>query len=211
MGYQGDAMSLAYSPDGKTLAAGGSNSTTLLWDVSEALRRLSGARPLAAEALQQRWADLAGNDARKAYDAVWALAATPTQAVPLLGKHLRPIRAIDDKRVARLIEDLGDDEFETRSRASRELEALGELAGPALRKALAAATDVDVQLRLRLLVSRLDSGERNSADLRASRALHVLELAATPAARRLLAELGKGAPAARLTREARAAAGRLGR
>ena len=45
--------------------------------------------------------------------------------------------------------------------------------------------------------------------LRAVRAVWVLELTGTPAARQVLQKLAGGAPQARLTREARAALGRL--
>jgi WD40 repeat protein len=211
LGHQGDCLSLAFSPDGKTLATGGSDTTALLWDVSTLLRLAPPGSRLPAEALAARWADLASNNARVAHDAVWALAGTPEQAVALLRKHLRPVQPADGKRLKKLIGDLSAEDDETRIRARRELEALGEQAGPVLRKALAAATDVDVRLQLQVLLSRLDSGEQSAEELRASRALQVLELAGTPAARRLLAELARGAPTARLSREARASLDRLGR
>ena len=194
------------------LASGGSDTTTLLWDVSAALRpEPAGSKRLSAADLAQYWAWLGDADPARSYVALWALAAAPGQAVPLLGKHLRPIPPADARRLARLINDLGDEEFETRSRAMRQLEALAELAGPALRKALAAAADVDVKLRLQLLLGRIDSGEMSPEQRRAARALHVLELAGTPAARRVLGELAKGSAGARLTREARACVERLER
>jgi WD40 repeat protein len=209
LGYQGDGMSLAFSADGKLLATGGADTTVLQWDVADRLR-LDLAEAKAPEPLAARWADLASTDARKAYETVWSLARSPTASVGWLSKQLRPVPPANAKRVAKLIADLDDEGFETRKSAMQELEALGELAGPALRKALKTATDVDLRLRLQLLLGRLDD-EAGGEQLRTLRALHVLELAGTPAARRLLAELAKGAPGAAMTRQAKASAERLAR
>jgi hypothetical protein len=210
LGYQGDCMALAFSPDGKVLASGGGDTTTLLWKVSRVLRP-EPAQRLTAEAVAANWTNLASTDGRKAFDAVWALSLAPAQAVPLLSKHLKPARPVDDKRLRKLIEDLGDEEFETRKRAMSELQGMGDLAEAAMRKALAASTDVDVRLRLQLLLGRLSSSMPDGEQLRELRALAVLERAATPAARRLLGDLARGAAEARLTGEARACLDRLAR
>jgi hypothetical protein len=209
VGYQGDGMALAFSGDGKVLATGGADTTVLLWDVAEKLHP-DRAEVKPPEPLAARWADLASSDARKAYDTIWSLARSPTVSVGWLSKQVRPVRPADAKRLAKWIADLDDEAFETRKAAAQELEALGELAGPALRKALAKATDVDLRLRLQLLLGRLDD-EGSGEQVRTARALQVLELAGTPAARRLLAELAKGAPQAGLTRQAKACAARLER
>ena len=54
------------------------------------------------------WADLAGDDAGRAYKAVFALAGRPEQAVALFGQKLRPAAAADHRRIAGLIDELGD-------------------------------------------------------------------------------------------------------
>src|SRR5262249_20828362 len=140
-GHQGSVDVVAFSGDGRFLVTGGSETAALVWDLRP------GGKPLAADTLRAAWADLACDDAAKAYHAVLRVAAAPTQAVPFLGEALPPAAPADDKRLARLIADLDDDEFATRERAAAELERLGEAALPALRKALAANPSAELQLR----------------------------------------------------------------
>src|SRR5207253_1065466 len=77
--------------------------TALAWDVTG----LAGKEPkeLAEKDLQARWADLAGADAARAYDAAWRLITVPKQAVPFLARRLRPVAA-DPNEAARLIAEL---------------------------------------------------------------------------------------------------------
>src|SRR5437870_4232771 len=64
--------------------------------------------------LNALWADLAGEDAPRAYRALVRLAEHPARSVPFLRQHLRPVVAISDEQVARLIADLGADDFDAR-------------------------------------------------------------------------------------------------
>jgi hypothetical protein len=59
------------------------------------------------------------------------MADSPGEAVAFLKGRLRSVPRPDAARLARLVADLGADSFEARARATRELEQLGELAGPA--------------------------------------------------------------------------------
>jgi hypothetical protein len=139
------------------------------------------------------------------------LASSPAEAVALMKGRLRPAQPADAGRLRRLLADLGSDQFTMRARAQAELEALGDLAEPALRQALANKPTLEVRRRVQQALDRL-RGPVTRPELRqALRAGAVLEDIGTPAARRLLDELAAGAPAARLTREARAARGRLDR
>lgn len=70
----------------------------------------------------------------------------------VLGSEMLPLRAnIDDAalgdRVPRLIQQLGDDSFVAREAASKELEAIGDAALEALRKAASAAKDPEIRQR----------------------------------------------------------------
>jgi hypothetical protein len=62
-----------------------------------------------------------------------------------------PGKEAKSRRVARLVEQLGDDDFDKREAASKELERVGEPAVDALRKA-ASAADLEVRRRARALL-----------------------------------------------------------
>jgi hypothetical protein len=200
---------VAFSPDGRRLVSASHDTTGLVWDLTGHLRgsRLETVDLSPAE-VEARWAALAGDDAGKAYRAVWDLAASG-QSVPFLRTHLKPAPAVDAGRIARAISDLDSPNFAVRSRATRELEKLGDLAEPALRQLLAGQPSVETRRRAEQLLAALGrlSGER----LRVVRAMEALEDRDDPEARRLLAELAAGAPGARQTRQAQAALRRLER
>jgi hypothetical protein len=207
VGYQGDGTALAFSPDGKVLASGGSDTTALLWNIDSRWPAAPG-RVQPPKDLEAAWTDLKA-DAAKANEAVWSLTAAPEKTVPFLARRLPPVKPVTPKRLADLLESLADEDYETNRKSMKELGALGEQAAPALRKALAGSKDVDLQLRLRVLLRRLDSLESDPAILREMRAVQALELMGTPAARKLLTELSRGAADTLLTRESAAAAARL--
>jgi RNA polymerase sigma factor (sigma-70 family) len=211
-GHDGDVTAVAFAPDGRTLVSGASDTTGLVWDLTG---RLQGGklRPaeLSPQDLELTWTDFRGGDATRAYAALWALAAAPKQALPLLRESLPKATPVEAERLKRLIADLDDDDFPRREKATEELAKVGDLAEPALRKALEGPTSAEMRQRLKSLLERLrtasDSGER----LRQARALEALEAMGTPEARGLLADLAGGAPDAWLTREAKTALGRLGK
>jgi hypothetical protein len=201
---------LAFAPDGKTLASRNADKTAFIWDLTGRVRG-GQVQPvkLLAEDLESLWAELAGADAAKAYRAVWTLAAAPQQVLPLLQKHLQPAAAIDGQRTARLIADLESDEFTTREKATAELVKLGRVAVPALRKVLTSQPSLETRRRVEQILTKLKEGAPPPEQLRALRAVEVLEHTGTAEARRLLATLAKGAPEAQLTQEAKASLERL--
>jgi hypothetical protein len=200
---------LTFTPDGKALVSGGGDTTLLVWDLTRGPgARPRGQRPVAREVLESRWPDLAAADAARAYAAVWDLAAAGDAGVAVLQKHLHPAAPVDPRRVAGLITGLDDRHFAARARAARALEALGEQARPFVGKALAGPLSPEVRRRLEQLRDRLKQSS-SPVQLREGRAVAVLELADTAAAREWLRTLARGAAGARLTREARAALARL--
>ena len=208
-GHQSDTLALAFAPDGRTLASGEADSTILLWDLTRRMKhgRLLPARLTAGE-LDRLWRDL-GRDAPTAHPAVWTLAAAPRQAVPFLGERLRPVAAADPQRIARLIADLDSNRFAVRDKATRALERLGELAGPALQTASEGQASAELRRRAHQLLEKLQGPVTSPERLQVLRAIEVLEHIRTPKAREVLEKLARGAPEARLTQEAKASLERL--
>jgi RNA polymerase sigma factor (sigma-70 family) len=209
-GHEGGVVSLLFTPDGRRLLSGGMDTTVLTWDVT----RLTGTGPargarLDARALDALWADLAGEDAEKAFDALRRLSASPGQAAGLVKERLRPASPPDAKRVARLVADLQSERFEVRRQAEAELEGLGELAGPPLRKVLDGDPPLDLRQRVQRLLRRLSGLVPAAGLVRDLRAVELLELAGGPESRQVLEALAGGAAGSRVTREAKAAARRL--
>jgi RNA polymerase sigma factor (sigma-70 family) len=209
-GHRNSITCLAFAPDGKTLASAGYDTTALVWDVTRLLERAAEQTgELAAGQPETLWGELAGDDAAEAYQAIQKLAAAPRQAVPLLAARVRPVAVVPAARTASLLADLDSDDFAVRQKAAVALEELGESAGPALRRALAAGPSPEVRRRVEALLHKLRKEAPEPERLRELRALEVLEQVGGPEARQALEALAGGMPEARLTREAKAALGRL--
>jgi hypothetical protein len=211
-GHEAAVTSLAFAADGKRLASGSMDSTVLLWDVA-AVRSAAPAPPagLTPARAQALWQDLGGADAEKAFQAVAALSRHPDEAVALLQAKLRPVAPPEPARLQRLLQDLGDERYAVRERATHRLEELGELAAPALRELLAGKPSVEARQRAERLLGRLGGPVSGPPVLAAYRGIEVLEHVATPEARRVLEALAGGAPGHRITQEARASLERLAR
>jgi WD40 repeat protein len=195
----------AFAPDGGTLATGGADGLILLWD----LRRLAERREPSGQPLAALWQDLASADARQADKSVLLLEEMGAGAVAYLQEQVRPAAAPDPGRLRQLLADLEADRFAVRDIARRELERLGDLAGPALRKLQEQPPSLEVHRQVGILLAKLQGPVRSPETLRTLRAIEVLEHVATPEARKLLEQLARGAPGARLTTEALAALERL--
>jgi uncharacterized protein (TIGR03067 family) len=66
-----------------------------------------------------------------------------------------PSKEAEPDRIARLSKQLGDNAFRKREAASKELEAIGEPAVAALRKAAASSDDIEIRLRAERLIAAL--------------------------------------------------------
>jgi RNA polymerase sigma factor (sigma-70 family) len=206
VGHAGSVGDVVFSADGRRLVSGSSDCTALVWDLTG---QSDGSRRAARDS-EACWADLAGADARRADDAIRALAASP-QSVTFLDKQLRPRVVIDAQRLGRLIADLDDDSFETRTAAGRELEELGRAAAPALRKGLENKPSAEARRRIEALLHQLDEPIPSGERLRGLRAVEALERTQTAEARQVLEALSRGAPEAEVTQEAKAALRRIDR
>jgi hypothetical protein len=160
------------------------------------------------KALASLWDDLGNADAALADRAVWALVAAGQQALPVLRKNLSPAPAPHPDWRA-WVKDLDSEQFAVRDKASRALEALGEKAYPLLQKALTDAPSLEVRLRIKKLLGRLNYPLTSPKTIRELRAVEVLEHIGTAQARGVLQKLSLGAPGSRLTDAARASLERL--
>jgi WD40 repeat protein len=119
--------SLAFAPDGRTLAAGNNDSTILLWDLTGRMANSNlRSSSFSTKELEGLWSDLA-SDAARAQQAIWALAFAPRQSVTLLKERMLVIPAPTD-RVAKLIADIDSERFAVRQEATQALENMGESA-----------------------------------------------------------------------------------
>jgi hypothetical protein len=207
-GWQADVGLMAFTPDGLRVVTASNDSTALVWGLPEALSLRRG--PLGPGGLGSLWPELRSPNAAAGLRAVLRLAAAPAEAVPWLGKRLRPEPARDPKHVRRLVVALGSAEFAERERAARELEALGELAGPELHEALRRPASPEVARQAKRLLDGLGAGPLRGEALARARAIQALEHIGTAEARAVLRALAAGEPLARLTRDAKESLLRLG-
>jgi hypothetical protein len=211
LGHAAYVSALAFSPDGRRLATAQRDTTALVWDLAPAI---PAAKP-AASALEpndliELWTDLASDEASKAHTAIWSLITVPQQAVPLLRDRLQPAAGIPAEQLRQLLADLESDQFQRREAASKKLAALEEQAEPALAAKLKANPTLELRRRIETLLAT-PRIVRSPEALRHLRAVQVLEQIGSLEARTVLTNLTKGAPAARLTQQAKAALDRLAR
>jgi HEAT repeat protein len=162
---------------------------------------------LSDEELTVLWNNLAGDDARKAHQAIWKLQTDSMSTVPFLRIHLTPTAVPNPKQVARLIADLDSDEFALRESATAELGKFGSTVETSLRNKLAEKPSPELRRRIEQLLRRKE--DLSAESLRALRAVEVLEHIGTSEAKRVLQTLAKGATGSRLTTEAQASFDRL--
>jgi len=209
-GHTGGVGCLGFSSDGRTLASGGQDTSTVLWDVASL--NLAVSPPAAApgpEEMEELWAGL-GQGAGEAQPRMARLLASPAATVRFLAGRLKPVAGADPERVRPLLRQLDSDDFAEREAATRELEKLGEAAEPVLREALKSELSIETRRRVEGILEGLN-GPGGAGRRRTARALEVLERLGDRDARALLRRLSEGTEGAWLTDEARAALRRLDR
>ncbi len=209
-GHTGHINEVAFMPGGSILATASEDTTILFWEVADLIPREKPA-PLAPEALTAAWKDLAGPDTAQAHRAMVSFRQAGPQAVAFLRERLRPVSMPAAQQIERWLKDLDHAKFAVRDQAARELKKQIDVVVPSLRKALAAGPSLEKQRRLNQLIALAEEGHWTPEALRTLRAIEVLEQIGSAEARTALKTLAGGAPAARLTREAKTSLERLAR
>jgi len=205
-GQSSAIITLAFSADGRRLAVGSTDGSALIWDVT---RFYPAPAPveLTVRELDDMWTRLRAEDPAKALPAMATLDRDAAHSVPYLLQQLQK-ELPDAKRIDQLVSDLGSDQFAIRDRATRELEDLGSIAENALKIALKAGPSLDLRMRIERLLMQSQTRHMTPAQVRAQRAVEVLERIGSPAARDALKALANHAP---LSSDVRAALDRLGK
>ena len=197
------ALAVAMSPDGSQLAIAQPNGSVKLLKLMPTAEK----RTLELGELDRFWTHL-GGEAGSAHAAVLSLAGAPEQAVPFLKTRLEPAKW-DRPMTKKWIDELDSDDFDTREAAAKGLRSLGANAEGQLRGRLKDEVSAEMSRAIKELLEAIEARALPPEELRAMRAVHVLELAATPTAREVLKTLTAGESEARLTREAKQALTRL--
>lgn len=207
-GHRGPILSLARSRDGNRLATGSSDTTVLLWDMSDRTPpRRRKTLSLSPHEMEELWRELSQRYARAPEPtfsrAVWRLSTVPEQTVPFLAQRLRP-KVLDMKKVPRWVADLDSEDRAVAGQALDKLIEVGDAAKPALREALKGKRAPQGRKLIEGLLAGIQSplSEDESRELEA---IEVLRRIDNEESRALLKKLAGGAPGVPLTRAAAAA------
>jgi WD40 repeat protein len=200
----GTVISVAVSPDGRLAASASPDAPVYVWDVYGLYANTESGRAgsLTPEAIAKAWADLASPDAALAFKAIRALVPDPDAAVRLLRDKLKPAEPLDPAAVKRWLADLDSPEFAVREAAEKALTKIAAEIAPSLEETAATGSP---EVRARLAAIRGHTDTLPGPLLRGLRAVEVLEVIGSPAARHVLVDLAAGAAGRRLTAVAKAA------
>jgi hypothetical protein len=200
-GHRDQPTALTFAPNGQLLS-GSRDTTVLAWDTRPP-------RVAASVTLESAWNDLAKREASEALQSEGRFLVAPAEAVKFLAEKMKPVEALDPKRVGRLLADLDSTEFAVREAASKALAGLDEQVTPYLEEALKNTESAEVRLRVTRILEQRRGAAIGAEQIRQVRAVMVLERIGDGGAKDLLKRWATGPAGARLTTEAAAALKRL--
>jgi WD40 repeat protein len=179
---------VAYSPDGKWLAACDGPNVVLYQ--TRALRHAPAYR-LTAQQWRWCWEEMGDRTPGWVEDAPGLLLAAGDAWVPLARAVLTP-PPVDAKRTAKLIETAAGEDKDAAAKAVAELAKLGAGVRALIDKAIAAEQDAEARLRLFVVRRHVPGPDEEEEAARAPRLVAVLRQLDTPLARALLADMAGG-------------------
>jgi WD40 repeat protein len=209
-GQKGVVTSLAFSPASTTLASGAEDGTIWLRDVRRRAGTASTTRARRSDdELTAYWRSLTELDAKKVEQAMQVLIDGGPKSVAVIRRLCKPVTTPPETEIDALIRNLDSEQFALRNRATAELGELGELARPAIEKALEGKPLLEKRQRLQGLLRASRSLAWSRRDLQFWRTIEVLERIGTPEAQAVVRTLAGGATVARVTGEAQACLERM--
>jgi WD40 repeat protein len=198
--------SITFSPDGRTVATGHRDGTILIWPVPAPV--LDG--PWSAGEANSAWDALADDFPANALPALWQLNDYPTETVRFLRGKAKLAAVVAASEIDKVISNLDSPRFAEREAASKRLREFGRAAEGPLRQALKRGPSSEQSTRIEALLAGLEPVARpRGEDLRAIRAVAVMEYIGTDEARRVLNEWAERGSPPRLADEAARALERL--
>jgi hypothetical protein len=139
----------------------------------------------------------------------WRLVFAWQQSPDFLANKMPMASVADSKKVRQLLRDLDDSRYVVRQRATLSLESMAPAVILPLHRTLTDARSLEVRRRVEDILARLKQPALSPENMRASRAVRVLEQIGSPQAKHLLESLAKGGEFAWQTSEAQRALERL--
>jgi hypothetical protein len=197
---------LLFLPEGRLVSAG---DTALIWSIGLPRTAAPGGKPLGERELSELWTNLADEYADRAWPAMMKLASVPAGVVEFAAQRIRPEPRAAGADLDRIFRGLDSSKFREREEASRELDSLGAAAVARVQARLKKGVSEEVRRRAEQFLAKHAPGGPDREELRALRAVEVLEAIGSQEAKKLLGELAKGNETARLTQDAVEALQRL--
>ncbi|MBA4187102.1 MAG: hypothetical protein C0467_03705 [Planctomycetaceae bacterium] len=205
-GHDGFVTGLAWNREGTRIASSATDGTVLVWEVPI---KAGAVAEVVVAGFDEAFRLLGSPDPANAQRGMELLYRNPVEAVKQCGERIAvPVAAVPG-RITKLIKDLDDEDFPVRSAAVKELEAIGGEAISQLRKVIEKSESAEVRKLAGEVATRIEMSPPKPDDLRAARAIEVLESLATPEARVVLTKWASGPLGHRLTTEANSALARL--
>lgn len=176
---------MAFSPDSSILVTAGK--AALVWEIAS-LHKPALNEALDTLKLVQLWNDLNG-DAKTAFQAIQKLVASPDSATTMIAKSLLPVPRGALQNVDAILGKLDSPQFADREKAVQQLTELGPAAKGAIERFLTGSPSPEARQRATRIAATFAAAIKRN-----DRAMEILELIGTPAARALLERLADGVP-----------------